>query len=289
MKTLDEKTRKLILSFQRNEITEHIIYKILSERTKDRNNSEVLKNISAEELEHYNFWRKYTGEDVGPDRKKIWFYIFVSRVFGLTFGIKLMEKGETSAETAYGEIAREIPEARDIADQEDAHERELMSMIDEERLRYVGSVVLGLNDALVELTGALSGFTLALQDTKLIAVVGLVTGISASLSMAASEYLATKTEEDEKHPLKASLYTGAAYIATVFILILPFFFFGNPFVSLAVTITSAVIIIMFFNYYISVAKDLPFRRRFLEMAAISLGVSAISFFIGHLVRIIFKL
>ncbi len=289
MKTLDEKTRKTVLSFQKSEITEHIIYKLLSERTKDRKNSEVLKTISAEELEHYNRWKKFTSEDVRPDRKKIWFYLFVSRVFGLTFGIKLMEKGETSAEKTYREIAVVIPEAKDIAEEEDEHERELMSMIDEERLRYMGSVVLGLNDALVELTGALSGFTLALQDTKLIAVVGLVTGISASLSMAASEYLATKTEEDEKHPIKASLYTGAAYIVTVFVLILPFFFFSNPFISLSITITSAVIIIMFFNYYISVAKDLPFRRRFLEMAAISLGVSAISFFIGHIVRIIFKL
>ena len=289
MKALDEKTRKTVLSFQKSEITEHIIYKLLSERTKDRKNSDVLKKISAEELEHYNFWREYTGEDVRPDRKKIWFYLFVSRFFGLTFGIKLMEKGEVDAEKAYGEIAVEIPEAREIAEEEDAHERELMSMIDEERLRYVGSVVLGLNDALVELTGALSGFTLALKDTRLIAVVGLVTGISASLSMAASEYLSTKTEEDGKHPIKASLYTGTAYVVTVVILILPFFIFGNPFVSLAVTLTCAVIIIMFFNYYISVAKDLPFRRRFLEMAAISLGVSAISFFIGHIVRIVFKL
>lgn len=289
MKTLDEKTRKLVLSFQKSEITEHIIYRKLSERIKNPENSRVLGEISSEELEHYNFWRKYTGEDVKPDKKKIWFYLFISRFFGLTFSIKLMELNEVGAGAAYENIAKVIPEALDIAVEEDEHERELMDMIDEERLRYVGSIVLGLNDALVELTGALSGFTLALRDTDLIAVVGLVTGISASLSMAASEYLATKTEEDEKHPVKASLYTGTAYIITVFVLILPFFFFQNPFISLSVTITSAVIVIMIFTYYISVAKDLPFKRRFFEMAAISLGVSAISFFIGHLVRIVFKM
>ena len=30
-----------------------------------------------------------------------------------------------------------------------------------------------------------------------------------------TQYLATKSEDTDKHPLKASLYTGAAYIVTV--------------------------------------------------------------------------
>ncbi len=289
MKDIDKKTRDLVISFQKNEITEHIIYEKLSERTKDRKNSEVLKQISAEELDHYKFWRGFTNEDVKPNRVKIWFYLFVSRFLGLTFGIKLMEQGELGAEIAYGEISDKIPRALDIAKAEDEHERGLMAMIDEEHLRYIGSIVLGLSDALVELTGALSGFTLALRDTKLIAVVGLVTGISASLSMAASEYLATKSEEEEKHPVKAALYTGAAYVATVIVLILPFFIFSNPYICLAVTITNAIIVILIFTYYVSVAKDLPFKKRFLEMVAICLGVAGVSFIIGHIVRLIFKI
>ena len=40
---------------------------------------------------------------------------------------------------------------------EEEHERELIALIDEERLRDMGSVVLGLNDALVEFTGMLAG------------------------------------------------------------------------------------------------------------------------------------
>jgi VIT1/CCC1 family predicted Fe2+/Mn2+ transporter len=57
-------------------------------------------------------------------------------------------------------------------------------MIEEERLEYVGAMILGLNDALVELSGSLAGFTLALQDSKLVAMVGMITGIAAALSMA---------------------------------------------------------------------------------------------------------
>ena len=91
---------------------------------------------------------------------------------------------------------------------------QLLSMLDEEALKYMGSVVLGLNDALVELTGALAGLTFAFQNTKLIALTGLITGISASLSMAASEYLSSRADGEENAG-RSALYTGIAYIITV--------------------------------------------------------------------------
>ncbi|HOK42587.1 MAG TPA: VIT1/CCC1 transporter family protein [Thermoclostridium caenicola] len=146
-------------------------------------------------------------------------------------------------------------------------------------------MVLGLNDALVELTGTLAGLTFALKNTRLIALSGLITGIAASLSMAASEYLSTRTEQDSGRALKSSLYTGVTYIFTVAILVLPYLFLSNYVLSLVVTIIAAIIIILAFNFYISVAKDLPLKERFFEMAGISLGVAIISFGIGYLVRI----
>jgi VIT1/CCC1 family predicted Fe2+/Mn2+ transporter len=54
---------------------------------------------------------------------------------------------------------------------------------------------------------------------------------------------------------------------------------------LGVTLGVAVFIIFVFNYYISIAKDYNFKRRFLEMATISLGVAGISFLIGVLVKL----
>jgi len=143
---------------------------------------------------------------------------------------------------------------------------------------------LGLNDALVELTGALAGLTLAMQNTGLIATAALVTGIAASFSMAASEYLSIKSEGGEQDPLKASLYTGSAYIGTVLVLVLPYFFFADYYVCLVLTLAIAVATIFFFNYYISVAQDLSFKERFSEMAGISLGVAALSFAIGFVIR-----
>lgn len=281
---LDVRTRKKILTAQGNEITEHFIYKKLSESTKDPRNRKVLKRISDDELEHYNFWKGFTGADVEPNKLAIWRYVLISRLFGITFGIKLMERGEEAAQDVYDAISKKVPEAKSIVKDEDEHEKQLIDMIDEERLRYVGSMVLGLNDALVELTGALAGFTFALQNTLLIAIVGLITGIAASLSMGASEYLSTKMEGGGKSPAKASVYTSVAYVLTVIFLILPFFIIENPYLALGLTIVNAIVVISVFTFYISVAKDLSFRRRFSEMTLISLGVAALTFAIGVLIR-----
>ncbi len=281
---LKEKTRKTILEMQESEITEHFIYKKLAEKTKETENKKILEKIAKDELKHYEFWKKLTGKEVQPDKFKIQKYYLISKIFGLTFGIKLMENGEEKAQQEYEKLLKEIPEVKEIIKDENEHERKLINLLREEKLEYVGSIVLGLNDALVELTGALAGLTLVFQNSQLIAVAGLITGIAASLSMAASEYLSKKTEENFKNPLKASVYTGTAYVFTVLFLILPYFVFSDIYVSLISMLINAIIIIFIFTFYISVAKDLNFKHRFFEMAGISLGVALITFLIGFIVR-----
>jgi VIT1/CCC1 family predicted Fe2+/Mn2+ transporter len=228
--------------------------------------------------------KKYTQREVAPNWLAIWFYVLVARLLGFTFVIKLLERGEGRAQEDYTDIIEAIPEIAPILANEEEHEQKLLGMLDEERLRYTGSIVLGLNDALVELTGALAGLTLAFQNTRLIALSGLITGISASVSMAASEYLSTRAEQTTKKPLQAAIYTGITYILTVALLILPYLLLDNYLVCLAITLTVAVMIIAGFNYYISVAKDENFRHRFTEMTLVSLGVALLSFGIGFIIR-----
>ena len=278
------KTEKVILAAEKNEITEHFIYEKLARSIKDTHNQEVLRRISNDELKHYEFWRKYTQKDVKPSKFTIWKYFLISRIFGITFGIKLMEKGEEKAQATYEKISEFVADAKAIVKDEDEHERQLTNLIDEERLRYVGSMVLGLNDALVEFTGALAGYTFALQNTLLVAMTGLITGVAASLSMATSEYLSTKSEENAKNPLRAAAYTGIAYVLTVLFLISPYLLLTDVYACLILTIVTAIIVIFLFTFYISVAKDLPFRKRFLEMTAISLGIAGLTFTIGFFIR-----
>lgn len=288
MTTISPEVHNLLLQYQRNEITEHNIYTRLAADIKQPENRQVLEKIAADELRHYNSFKELTRQEVAPDRLKAGLYYWISRIFGFTFGVKLMERGEESAGANYSLLAGKVPGIEAHMHDENVHEEQLIGMLDEELLRYAGSVVLGLNDALVELTGALAGLTLALQNTQLIALSGSITGIAAALSMAASEYLSTKSDaaagESRKNPVKAAIYTGIAYIITVLVLITPYLFIDNYYVCLAMALTSAVIIIALFNYYISVAQDVPFRARFIEMAGLSLIVATISFLVGYLAR-----
>jgi VIT1/CCC1 family predicted Fe2+/Mn2+ transporter len=141
----------------------------------------------------------------------------------------------------------------------------------------------------VELTGALAGLTFAFQDARLIGLAGLITGIAASFSMAASEFLSQKSEGNTANALKSSIYTGIAYIITVILLILPYLLLRNHFLSLGLTLLTAVLIIFIFNFYISVAKDYNFKKRFFEMFFLSLGVALLSFVIGYLLNHFLKI
>lgn len=284
MNAIDQKTKAMILKFQKNEITERFIYDRLSRLEKEPHNAEVLKNISGDEGRHYGSWKSHSGEDVQPNRIKIWWYVLCARVFGVTFAVKLMEAGEQGAQDAYNRIASVIPEAAKIGEEENGHEKELVAMINEEKIRYIGSIVLGLNDALVELTGTLAGLTFALQNARLVGVAGLITGIAAALSMAASEYLSIRAEAGEKDPLRASLYTGVTYVFAVNVLIVPFIMLRNPFVSLLFSLSGAVILITVFAFYFSVVRGSSFKQRLMEMLGVSLGVAFLSFLIGLLVR-----
>ncbi|HNX67384.1 MAG TPA: VIT1/CCC1 transporter family protein [Bacteroidales bacterium] len=280
---MDKKLQAVALASQKNEITEHYIYIRLAERCKDKNNAEVLRSIGESEKQHAIYWQSKTGVEVTPNRWRIFRTVFFAKMLGLTFILKQMEKNEGTGSKRYEVLSEYFPETARISKEEGEHEKEILRMLDEEHLKYVGSIVLGLNDALVELTGSLAGFTLALGDTKVITLAGLVTGISAALSMAASDYLSSKAEGDETAK-KSAVYTGVAYLITVALLILPFLLTSSKFLALGICLFTAVIIIYLFNYYISVAQELNFKHRFLEMTIISLGVAAFSFFIGFALK-----
>jgi VIT1/CCC1 family predicted Fe2+/Mn2+ transporter len=274
-----------ILDAQRVEITEHRIYTHLAAATPDEHNRGVLLDIAAEELTHYQSWKGYTGKDVLPNRFHVWYYCIMAWLLGITFTLKLMEAMEKRAQKADPSTLAAIPEYAGIIAHEERHEQELIALIDEERLKYVGSVVLGLNDALVEFTGTLAGLTFAIQNTQIIAVAGLIMGVAASLSMGASEYLSQRSEGGSVDPVRAAMYTTFAYVVTVSLPFLPFLLLKNPYLAILFTLLGAVGVILFFTFYISVAKDLPFFRRFGEMLAISLGIAAISFILGLVIRV----
>ncbi len=278
---LSQETYDTVKKAQIDEETGAAIYGYLAGKQKDMKNRSVFSQMSSDEATHAGVWKNITGEDLKPNRGKVLLLKILTVIMGFTFVVKLMEKDETVGQKRYERLQAELPQAAKMMEDEHVHEKELCDMLDEERLHYVGAMVLGLNDGLVELTGAIAGVTFALANTRLVAMTGIITGISATLSMAASNYLAERAEGNSM-ALKSSAYTGAAYLVTVALLVLPYLLFpSNMYVAaFAVMIVTVLLIILFFNYYISVAKEEPFLRRFLEMAGISLSVAVISFVIG---------
>lgn len=277
-----KKDQRILLKMQKAEMTEYIVYTKLA-RT-DQKNSEVLSKIAKDELSHYKKLKILTQIDVTPSWWRVIFYLFLAKLLGITFALKLMEQNEEKAQKSYKAL-----EQTELLSDEEEHEKMLLKLIDEERIEYIGSMVLGLNDALVELTGALAGLTLAIRNSKIVALSGIITGLAAALSMSASDYLSRKSEGGNKKPLRSALYTGIAYLITVLFLVFPYMVLDRPMVSLYWTIANAVLVILIFTFFVSVVKEDNFKKNFLEMLSISMGVAVISFFIGMVARRFFNI
>ncbi len=279
------KLQRQLLSLQRMEATEGEIYRRLAKKQKNPSNKKILLQIAEEEGRHEAVLAEATGQTVKPMMRKVWFHSQLAWIFGLTFAVKMLERVERDASTEYRKLGYD-----DLADEEDSHEERLIGLLEEGRLDYIGSVVLGMSDALIELTGALAGLTFAFANLNLVALAGLVTGIAAAFSMGASEYLSTRSEKKDTNPLTAAFFTWIAYLLTVFLLVAPYLIISpdtapvyglEPHVlALACTLIIGIVVIASFNFYVSVVEEVSFLHRFAEMAGLLFVVSLISFGIG---------
>ncbi|WP_379947240.1 VIT1/CCC1 family protein [Enterococcus devriesei] len=278
--------RKTIKKYQEAEITAYHLYAFLAGLTKDVDNHRLLMEIANDEMRHYNIWKQYTKQDVTPRRIQLAFFKLLGLIFGFTFSLKLMERGEDSGLIIYKKLGSRIPEIGTIMDDEEKHEDYLISLLNEERLQYVGAMILGLNDALVELTGTIAGLTFAMNNNRVVALSAIITGIAATLSMAASNYLAEKAD-GHKNPLKSSFFTGGTYLLAVVLLVLPYLLFpAHMYIpAFATMLLIVLILIAVFNFYISVTRDQPFYKAFVQMAAISFSVMTISYLIGLIAKL----
>ena len=144
-----------------------------------------------------------------------------------------------------------------------------------------GSIILGMHDAIVSLTGLIAGLGFAFTDVNIIILSCIISSITASLSMGAANYLAVKTV-DKKNAVRAAVYTGAAYMATCALLIVPLIIFYNRIIALIAVFIIVILIIYLFNFIFY--KRNQFTRHFYEMLTICLTVSLIAFIIGEMAK-----
>ncbi len=283
---MKEETLSRILGYQRNEITEHILYGALAKRLKGKNR-EILRKISADELRHYHFFRKITGRDVRPSYVKIYFYRLVSRLFGITFTMKMMGNGEDQAGHDYAEVEGMVPGIRKIIGEEVKHEESLMAEVEEGVITHLGSMVLAINNSIQEITGIVVGLTFALASSLLVAKTALISGMAATLAMVASEYLSQKAEAgDAGEAFRAALYTGIVYVFVVAAIVSPYFIFKSHYAALAVALCAVIVIVSVFTFFMSVVKGLRYRTALFEVMSITVAVVALSLALGMVIKLI---
>ncbi len=274
------------------ELFAYRIYSAMAARAAHEEQSRMLNELAQQELGHVKFWLNvcHQSQDrLRPSRLKHLVLLTASRVLGPAFTIRWLERGEEKAIETYRRLLAEDSLDSDqrmgverMLREEEEHEQALEKGVTDERREYLGAAVLGLNDALVELTGGLTGLASSISDPKLVGFAALVVGVAASMSMAASNFLSVEIgEESELKPGKAAAYTGIAYIVVVVGLVLPFFILSDRRIALVISWASAVVIIAAFSFYSSVMQGASFRRRFGIMLALGLGVAVISFGIGR--------
>ncbi len=273
-----------------DEYESYVTYKELARVEPVPSFRKVLKELVKHEEHDYQFWQKFAiNKEPEISRFFVVFLKLMRKILGLTFTVKFLESNERAAIRNYIALSKiSHPKMRKMINKmlrhELQHEQRLVNSIQEEKVKFVSSIILGVNDGLVELTGALVGFSTAFRNPATIALAGLITGIAASLSMAASAYMQAKHDVEHRNAKKSALYTGVSYFVVVALLVLPFFIFTSSFSALLWMFAVVFLILGSASFYTAILFDRSFKKQFGQMVLFSLGVAAVSFLIGLLVR-----
>ncbi len=252
--------------------------------------AEVLAQLSATENKHFEFWKRYApGATPKLERLKLYWVLFLRRVLGLTFAARYLDRHESSVVKDYTGLAALIPQSdraafdEMVADERE-HEKAFEKRIESSAISYISFVVLGLADALVEITGIHAGSLGIYARTEYAGLAGVVAGAAASLAMASAAFAQAKQGFQGSARMSA-LYTGVSYFITAIILATPYFLTRVMVYALASSLTLAVLILAATSYYSAVISDKPFKHDFIVILLIMLGVTVALYVFGYVIRL----
>ena len=278
--------------FCENEYIDRKLYIELAKREKNAGRKRILEELAKAEEEHYLFWSRLAGGYKPKINKASIYRIIILRLLmGLTFTLKFLERHEKQVIESYKRTVEELSGEEQrilqrIIEDEEMHERALMSEIDERRVRYLGFIVLGLADAIVEITGVHAGFLGVTSSTLIAGVAGLVVGFAAAISMGSAAYLQAKQQISSK-PAFSALATAVAYISAVALLASPYFVTEVMILAFGGSLALAVLLIFFFTLYGSVVGERSFPKEFAESIALTLGTALATFLFGDFIGRVF--
>ncbi|MEM4842453.1 MAG: hypothetical protein QW617_04430, partial [Acidilobaceae archaeon] len=272
--------------FCKEELSAYLIYNMLFQQEENPKLRESLAKAAERELAHYEFWKTLAGRDCRDISKlRINLFLLSRRLLGLTFTLRLLERGEKKAVREYSAISESLraelrEKVREILEDEEEHEEAWMKALAEEErvVRYLGFIALGVADSIIELTGVFAGFLGATASTRLAGLAGLVVGIAAALSMAGAAYAQARHEAESKvDPLTSAIATGLSYIFVVILLTTPFLLLENATIALATSLATATAIVSAFTLYSSVIKNTSYLRDLSETLAVMIVTIIIAY------------
>ena len=305
--------RRLIL----DELFDLSLYRALHTAASGRLRA-TLESLIPTESRHFAFWQEFFGMQVdrldAGRRIKLAVIVALCRVFGAPAIHLVLEAIEVHGVrkyldvwTRYGSDPRLAAALRDVLEDEFKHEDATVAgdnerTINPERVR---NIFLGLNDGLVEILGAVSGFFAAFGAAAMVLVAGLTVAVAGALSMCAGAYVASSSEAEVRETenarrrflgeggaeeasgesaLASSILVGASYLAGALVPVLPVLFGAHTAIpSLVVGGTTIILVSMLLAFL----SGMDVRRRIAINVVIITAAVVVTYVIGLATKALF--
>ena len=302
--------RTLIL----DELFDLSLYKALREISRDPQTQQTLEELIRVETAHLEFWQKFFDLRVArlnlSRRLKLMFTVFVCRIFGSIAVHLTLEAIEVYGVRKYLTLWKSYRGAplgealQNILMDEIKHEDVLVTNLTDHRINaeQIRNILLGLNDGLVEILGAVSGFFGAFSNPATVLMAASTTAVAGAFSMGAGAFLALNSEREvkattalKKHfiggvtsetdipeqPIRAALVVGVSYFFGALVPVIPVVFGAQ---DIGFSILTAGIVIVLVSMILAFLSGMSVLRRItLNLAIISIAVIT-TYLIGVLAR-----
>ncbi len=297
--------RRLVL----DELFDLSLYKALR-GIAPRHLQRVLDQLIPVETRHLAFWQDFFDLHLGAldlgRRVKLAVILLACRIFGAPAMHLVLEAIEVYGVRKYLTVWRTYragplgPAVRDVLEDEFKHEDVVVTGDAERRLNpeRIRNIFLGLNDGLVEILGAVSGFFGAFGNAAMVLVAGLTVAVAGALSMAAGAYIASSSEsevrrteadrqrflggdpatsEDGEPPLRSAFVVGGSYFAGALVPVLPVFVGAKSALPSLVTAGSMIVLVSMLLAFLS---GMDIRRRIVTNLVIIAAAVVVTYVIG---------
>ena len=135
---LNEDSIKRLIAIEQSLTTEACVYREIAQNTKSKENTDVLNRIAKSKEEHAGSLALSTGYVPMPNRRKVHLYTLIAKILGFTFAVKLMKRNKSMNLRPYELAEKDHPAIHKLHEEESKNESELLSLLDEDRIHYVG-------------------------------------------------------------------------------------------------------------------------------------------------------